>query len=139
MNTAYAIFDGDNSHWLAWTLKPGFRHVWAVVPDVDGDAWVGISLGLTGLELTNLERLSYDIRAHYERMGDVVIALPYTPQDRVMLPFIANSCVGLTKAVLGIRHWAWTPHQLHQHLMKDRAHVQSHTSGLQPGRQEEAA
>jgi hypothetical protein len=101
MDTAYAIFEHDNSHWLAWTLQPGYRHVWCLIPDRDADAWVGVNFGRRGIEVYVYARLDYDVEGYARSLGHEVVPVSYDPTSWHRLPVIMNSCVGLSKAVLG--------------------------------------
>ena len=123
MDTAYAIFEHENSHWLSWILQPGYRHVWCVIPDNQSNSWIGIHLGRFGIEVLHIATLDFDVAAHYREEGADVVPVAYDPEAWHRLPMVMNSCVGLTKAVLGLNTFALTPLQLYRHLVRKIDHA----------------
>lgn len=121
-DTAYAIFEHDNSHWAAGLLQPGYRHVWCVFPDQD--RYIGVNVGIDGLEIFNVVERPFDIEAHYRDEGADVVPVAFQPYGfKLRLPILMNSCVGVTKQVLGIKSWALTPHALHRYLIRELSHA----------------
>jgi hypothetical protein len=72
---------------------------WAVIDGARGETEVFIS--------------DTDLVAYYEDLGCTVVPVV---GGRCRPPFIISSCVGMTKAVLGIHSWALTPWQLYRYL-----------------------
>lgn len=117
MIDALVIFEHNNLHPLSWMLKRGYRHVWCAVIDHRHHSWVGHDLRLAGYVTTTLCAVEYPLADFLRRDGYEVVPITRTP-GRVPGPFILNNCVGLTKAVCGIRSAALTPWQLRQHLTR---------------------
>ena len=139
MDTAFAIFEHENSHPLGWMLTPGYRHVWCVVPDNQSNSWIGFNVGRWGIEILHIAPLDYDIANHYREEGHDVVPVAYDPEAWHRLPLLLNSCVGITKAVLGLNSFALTPLQLHRHLVrKFHDASQSDTPRLWRRQQDEA-
>ena len=117
MIDALVIFEDTNLHPLGHLLKQGYRHVWCAVLDERQHSWVGHDLRLAGYFTTVLCEPDYPIQQFLRDQGSEVISI--TKRNlRPRGPILLNNCVGLTKAVCGIRSRAVTPWQLRQHLIK---------------------
>lgn len=112
MTDALAVFHGRGTHPLSPFLKPGFRHVFCAVRH--GHYWAVIDAadGLPAVWVAGID----DLAGWYRGQGYTVVEV--TGRRGVRVPLCIASCVGLTKAVVGIRSWALTPWQLHQHLTR---------------------
>jgi len=122
MIDALVVFEHNNLHPLSSALKSGYRHVWCAVIDDRNVGWVSHDLRLTGYVSSVLCAPEYPLAEHLAADGNHVIGLSRTDY-RAAGPFILNNCVGLTKAVCGIRSWALTPWQLCKYLTKTKAGV----------------
>ena len=120
MTDALVIFEHNNLHPLSFMLKRGYRHVWCAIIDERAHSWVGHDLRLEGHVTTVLCEPGYPLAQHLRDQGAEVIEITRTPR-RALGPLILNNCVGLTKAICGIRSAAVTPWQLRQHLIKSRS------------------
>ena len=118
MTHALVMFEKDNTHWASGLLHKEARHVFCAVPDERAEAMIVHNLTINGLVIANECKLDYDLPQFYRSHGIEVWKVPYQPERRVLLPFLLNSCVGLTKATVGIQSWAVTPQQLRRHLAR---------------------
>lgn len=115
---ALAIFHDDgHGPWVDWFGRDGFRHCFValrteddwIVFDADNDRGV-VFEAVCGSE--------YDLAGHYENEGCTVAeaerrSKPFNP----WWPFMAATCVGAAKKLLGIRRpWILTPWQLYRYL-----------------------
>jgi len=121
---ALIIFTPDNRHWAAPLLKRGFRHVYAVIPSPHQDGTsVEVDLTTDGIRIYPIPASPEEIALAFalqETSGVEVVLTEYRPDQRHLLTFIGNTCVGLTKALVGIRSWAVTPYQLYEYLQKEQ-------------------
>ena len=103
----------DNPAWYTRWLKPGFIHCLVLVESKG--QWIKIE-GQNGMVCIALAGSFNNVAKHYSNQGATVVV---TNVDvNLMFPLVERTCVGLTKAVLGIRSWALTPWQLYQHLTR---------------------
>lgn len=109
------VFHDHGAHWLDPLLKPGFRHCFAVVQA--GDYMISVD-GLAGLPALDVVAAStYDLVGFYRDEGFTVVEVDEGIPIRV--PCISSNCVGMVKAVLGIRApFALTPYQLYRRLTR---------------------
>lgn len=119
MTDALVIFEHNNLHPLSGALKLGYRHVWCAVIDESAHAWVAHDLRLEGYSSAVMSAPDYPLAEHLRDQGKEVIEITRS-RRRPIGPVIMNNCVGLTKAVCGIRSWAVTPWQLRQHLIRQK-------------------
>ncbi len=116
MRKALVVFANSENPSLRWFLKDGFQHCFCVV-SIEG-LWIEINPQGSSLDLrfvTNDDG-SIDLAEFYREQGLTVVET----QQQKGAPFagiMVHSCVGLLKAVLGIRAWAVTPYQLYKHLL----------------------
>lgn len=113
---ALVVFTNSERSPLRWALKDGFHHCFCVV-SVSG-LWLEINSqrGMVTLRyLTNADDV-FDLGAFYREQGMNVVETTQKT-DPVRSPLIARNCVGMVKAVLGVRSWAVTPYQLYKHLL----------------------
>ena len=110
---ALVVFHNHGNHWLDPILKEGFKHVFCAV--VDGDYWIVVD-GRNGLPAVEVVAASTeDLKAFYENEGFTVIEVDRGSPLRS--PLILNNCVGMVRAILGIRtSFVLTPYQLFKHL-----------------------
>jgi len=116
---AYVVFSEECQHWAARFLPGRFGHVSALIYDEATNIWLGLNFDRTGHRLSVFASGDVDVRRHVERQGMTVVAIDV---DRDALhsrgPLIMNNCVGMTKAVCGLRSWAVTPTQLYHHCCR---------------------
>ena len=106
------VFHGHGNHILAPLLKTGFKHVFCCVND--GVYWIVID-GKGGVpEIEILALADYDLKKFYEEAGFTVLDISESNPTRS--PVVLSNCVGLVKAILGIRCFALTPWQLYKRL-----------------------
>lgn len=115
MSDAVVIFEDNNLHPLSFLMRRGFRHVWVAVVDENAGYWVAHDVRLTGHATTVLADASFDLAAHYRAQGCTVVVVQRRDR-RILGPVLFNSCVGLTKHLIGLRSFALTPRQLHRAL-----------------------
>ncbi len=111
-----AIFSREpTAHRLDWLLRE-FHHVHAALRTESGD-WVHVE-AVDGAQMFRVVPGSVDLAKWFTDLGNVVIEIEATGYA-ARTPVIANSCVGLVKAALGVRAW-WvqTPDQLYRHLKR---------------------
>lgn len=111
--TALVVFHGHGTHPLSPLLARGFRHVFCALRD--GDYWCVVDAG-DGLPALHVGH--GDLAAWYRGQGFTVLEVERRAPIRV--PFAVVSCVGLVKAVVGIRSPALTPWQLYRHLRRQQ-------------------
>jgi hypothetical protein len=118
---ALAVFHGHGCHPLDRLLKPGFRHCFAAV--LAGDYWVRLD-GMAGVPAVDVVAAGdFDLAAFYRQHEYVVVETEQRARP-LRTPFVAANCVGVVKAVLGVRApFAVTPYRLFRHLkgMQDAA------------------
>ncbi len=104
----------ERAHPLARFMKPGFWHCFVVV--CSDDLWILID-GHMGVPVVKYVAKDdgFDLAAFYRSQGCVVVEMEQREACPV-LPLTWRSCVGLVKAVLGVRSWAVTPYQLYRYL-----------------------
>lgn len=115
MMDAVVIFVDNNLHPLSFLLRRGFRHVWVAVVDDSGSYWVAHDTRIEGHITHVLADATFDVAGYYREMGLTVVETKRRP-IRILGPVLANSCVGLTKHILGLRSSALTPWQLYRAL-----------------------
>jgi hypothetical protein len=113
------VFSGDNAHPLSSLLRPACRHVWCAIRDKNG-IWIETNMSLTGINTTAIDK-DFDLRMYYQQAGLEAWVVDAQPANRGLMPYNLNSCVGLTKALTGIRHPAFTPYQLRGYLARKDA------------------
>jgi hypothetical protein len=105
----------DSGHWASRLLL-GHKHVDCMVSQ-DPGWWAYSNFGPGGLRLSATYGSTDDMaQAMTDAGGLVLVGDCEAPSQQ--LPFIINSCVGYTKAVLGISSYAVTPSQLFRHLLR---------------------
>lgn len=115
---ALAVFHNHGSHILAPLLKRGFRHVFVVLQN--GPYWIRID-AMSGVPMAEVVAAAdYDLATFYRAEGFAVVELK-VGQAPPLGPFVLANCLGLTKAILGIRKVSiMTPHGLYRHLRNVR-------------------
>lgn len=116
--SALVIFGTENKHWAAGILAADCRHVWCSILDPRANMWIGHNLGEDGLTVAVEADGSFDLKTYYETNGFEVYAVDYLPEQISYAPFLMNSCVGYTKALLGLTSRAVTPSQLRKHVQR---------------------
>lgn len=120
MRALVVFCDPDDARWQ-WALKPGFRHVFCVI--AGGDYWITVDARTAQSVIEVTSGTVYDLAAHYRAEGLTVVEWD-GKQRPWRSPFATANCVGLTKAILGVRAWwAQTPYQLWKHLSKESRHA----------------
>jgi len=128
---AAIVFTDETEHWLAKRLRPGFRHVFCVVPSPHDDGTsIVVNSTKHGIEVLPVSGTTCSAATHYRSLGLVAFTVEYTPEKRPLLPLALNNCVGLTKQTVGIASWSATPHQLWQHLKEQACVSISHSPAL---------
>lgn len=104
----------DDPAWYARWLKPGFIHCFVLIA-TDGK-WIKLEGKSGALSISILGWIN-DVEWHYRRQGAVTVKTT-VQLNALRSPFVARTCVGLIKSVLGIRSFAVTPWQLYQNLTR---------------------
>lgn len=111
---AIVVFQREGSHPLGFLLHPEFKHCFACIDD--GLYWIVVD-GRDGQALVRVAAASgFDLAGYYRAKGFRVVEATAGPGIRG--PLLVANCVGVVKAVLGIRCWAVTPWQLYRYLRK---------------------
>lgn len=114
---ALVVFHGNGCHWLDCLLEPGFRHVFVAILTENG-YWIELD-GRAGVMYTEvMTGADFDLKSHYEELGHTVVETEQSTHPRSR-PLEFTNCVGLVKAVLGIKSWAITPFQLYKYMIKE--------------------
>lgn len=105
----------EGASWWSRLLKPGFIHCFVLLQDMH---WVKIEGRHGAVRVTQLgEHQSGNVVSHYRAQGAIVVeTIVYAKSVRA--PFVARTCVGLVKAMLGIKSFSLTPWQLYKHLTR---------------------
>ena len=116
MIRAIVVFgDGERQHWLAWLLKPGFRHCFVCLED--NDLWLQVD-GAEGVPIIKyLTTSDFDLTMFYRDQGMTVVET-YQRIKPVIWPLMLRNCVGLVKTVLCIRSMSLTPYSLYKRLKR---------------------
>ena len=112
MTAALVIFSDSGAHPLSPLLRRGFRHVFCAVRDREHWCIVDAADGLPALYVGHGD----DLALWYREQGFTVLEV--ARRERVRSPLCAASCVGMVKAVVGIRTLAQTPWGLYKHLRR---------------------
>lgn len=103
----------DGSAWWSRLLKPGFVHCFVLI---ESSGWVKIETRYGAVKVAQLGEFD-DICAHYRDQGAVVVDTVVSGKS-VLSPCVVRTCVGLVKAMLGIRSLSATPWQLYKYLTR---------------------
>lgn len=114
---ALVVFHDHGCHLLDPLLKRGFRHVFCCISQ--GDYWILID-GMAGKPMVKVVAgTQIDLAAFYRNEGYTVVSVNEGPGVRS--PLAVANCVGIVKAVLGLRApFVWTPYQLYKFLRRQR-------------------
>lgn len=115
---ALVIFCDDNTHKLAWLLKPGFRHCFVCIES--NGLWLQIDGGPGIPNIKYLSESDFDLATFYRDKGFTIVET-FQRNKSVTFPLILRNCVGLTKGILCISGWALTPYELYRQLEKENA------------------
>lgn len=112
-------FHGRSEHLLARFLEPGFQHCLVAVLDEqgpNGGYWIEIDPRGGTPAVRVMAGGEYDLAKHYNDLK--ISTVETTTRDRLpVYPFCYANCVGIVKAILGIRNpMILTPYQLWRHL-----------------------
>lgn len=119
---ALAVFHGCGAGALARLFgRPGFRHCFAAV--ADGDYWIEIDGRAGRPVLAVVAASAFDLARHYREAGCTVVEMAMAANAdggrHARWPWMAATCVGATKKVLGVgAPWVLTPWQLHRYLAR---------------------
>jgi len=107
---AYVVFSlDDGPHWWSWMLHPEIKH--CLVLFQVGEQWFGANKSREGFEILPVENVSDIVKE------SIVIKSRLVKGKRSLL--MLNTCVGYTKAFLGIGNpFILTPYQLYKYLRK---------------------
>lgn len=116
MSRAIVVFHDHGIHWASPVLKTGFRHCF-IVMEV-GAYWVSIDPRAGLPEIDVVATASYDLATFYRSHGFATVETERaaSPPFRFM-PWSLANCVGVVKAILGLRApLVVTPHMLYRTL-----------------------
>jgi len=120
MDKAALVFTDTCRHWMSRVLKPGYRHVFAVVPSPHDDGTsIIVDFTMQGVTITPVDGTAEQVADHYNNAGLEAVLVPYRPWERTYLTMVLNNCVGHVKQTVGITSWARTPWQLRCHVLKE--------------------
>lgn len=112
---AVVLFTHQSEHWLAPLLKPGFRHCFIAIRD-DKGPWILIdpAMGVPRVSVIGLE--DFDVAEFYRGMHMTAVEVD-RPCEPPRWPLTLTNCVGMVKAVLGLRApLVLTPYALYRRL-----------------------
>lgn len=114
---AILVFHGYGNGCFSRFLKPGFRHCFVCVHDVN-NIWIRID-GQAGLPEIRTEAAGdVDLAAHFRALGFTVIDVAGVGRQSPHTPLMLGTCVGAAKRVLGINaRFVLTPWQLYRRLV----------------------
>jgi len=118
MMDAVLIFEPTSDHWISPLLKRGCRHVWCAVRDDSTNVWVAIDLRIDDVRVFNICQTSDDIVAELVALGYEVEPWRRSFKRKATTWFKLNTCVSMTKRVLGIQSLAVTPNQLRKYALQ---------------------
>lgn len=130
-----AFRSGDRSEWLPWlrcvpdyVLRPGFGHVSIMWRCPVGENYLLAEYVMGGVDVWSIPAFiprDNAIRSMTNRWGGAGIRwVSYTCQANKAQQVLRGhlNCVGLVKAILGLRCWrVWTPYQLYVRLLASGA------------------
>ena len=102
----------DGPAWYARWFKQGFVHCFVLVHS-GGNRWIKIE-GKFGTPCFSCVGLN-NVASHYRDQGATIVDTTVS-RERALSPVVVRTCVGLVKAVLGVRSTALTPFQLYKHI-----------------------
>ena len=115
---ALAVFHGQGAGvWSRALGSGGFRHCFAALA-LNG-CWIVVDGADVGSPINVLSGADFDLAGFYRRQGHTVVETGARPPGSPPLwPFMAATCVGVTKLTLGIRTpWVQTPWRLYRLLV----------------------
>ena len=116
MRAIVVFWDPEDARWQ-WALKPGFRHVFCVI--AQGPYWITVDSRMALPVVEVVTGADYNLAAHYRQEPGFTVVEWNQEQKPWRTPFVVANCVGLVKAMLGIRApFAQSPYQLFRHLTK---------------------
>ena len=107
--------EADPGHVLDFLLHPDFRHCFVAL--ATDEAWIRLDAVAGQVVCEIVAPADYDLPTYYRAQGIKVIETEQGPG--VVGPFVPANCVGLVRAVLGIRApLAFTPYRLYRRLTR---------------------
>lgn len=117
MSDALAVFSPFGGHWADRWLEPGFLHVWCAIRRERFWVMVNAEAGVPVVQ--TITDSDYDLAEFYRDCGEGLTVVEVGPPQRLRLPLVGTNCVGMVKAVLGIRALGVvTPYQLYRRLIR---------------------
>jgi len=109
-------FTDESGHRFGRLLRPGFRHCFVAIDD--GLYWILLDAREPVPTVKTLASSDFDLLAFWRDKGYCAIEVTRAGRG-IRGPLVAANCVGLTKAVLGIRApLCVTPRQLYNRLRR---------------------
>jgi hypothetical protein len=108
-------------HPLGWMLKDGFKHCFINLQTEDG--WVEFDYG-TGIPHVSVMAASdFDLNSYYQSSGFTTVETEQSKSIKFGINLFCGTitvanCVGLVKALLGVKYFSVTPYQLYKRLIK---------------------
>ena len=112
------VFEPHNDHWIAPLLHKEWKHVYCAFYDEVSDVWISVSHQMHETSCRAMCNGDFDLASSLRHQGCAVFEVEAKPTQRTKSIITLNSCVSLTKNILGIKSWALTPAHLHAHLSK---------------------
>jgi hypothetical protein len=115
------VFHGLGRHPLAFLLRDGFKHCFIAIKS--HPHWIEID-ALDGIPLIRVQGdSSYPLQEFYESQGFTVVPVKqntrHVPAWNFMRGyFLVANCVGMVKAVLGLKGLVFSPYSLYKRLVK---------------------
>jgi hypothetical protein len=107
------IFNHHGEHILNRWLEPGFNHCFGVFND--GKYMMRFDSMMGNAEMEVVSGSDYPLKEFYVKKGWTVLEV--SGGEGLWLPLMNTNCVGLVKAMFGIRAmWCVTPYQLYKRL-----------------------
>ena len=108
-------------HPLGWMLKEGFKHCFINLQTENG--WVEIDYRV-GIPFARVMAASdFDLNGYYRDLGFTTVETEQAKSIRFGINLFCGTitvanCVGLVKALLGVKYFSVTPYQLYKRLLK---------------------
>src|SRR5688572_1913903 len=108
----WLVFFGPGQGWEWWKalLRPGFCHVSAAAWNVEAERWVWVDASRAGVTIEVWGAEAFSARLGLLMRDSTVILRVPSAEQRDMHP-LSWGCVGMVKALLGIKSSALLPHQ----------------------------
>ena len=108
-------------HPLGGLLKDKFKHCIIALQSENG--WVEIDYRIGIPEVRVMAPEDFDLNSHYQDAGYITVETEQSQNIKFSFNLFCgiisvSNCVGLVKAILGVKYFSVTPYQLYKRLKK---------------------